>query len=245
MSGGTDIRTGTLLDALAGLVAQDPDARALAQALDPELREIAELAETCALLSRIPQLSEAQADELARWFRLTDLEGWSAAGLARKRAVLAEMVEVYRRRGTRWALERVLGILETPATTWWAGGGAVWDGGGAAWDGGTSIWDGGTAVWGGVVIWDDGAAAWDGRDGMYSIEEWWQHVPPDPPFTYRIDAAIAQRGLTLDELRCLQQVLDAYVPVRAHLLELSESIALESQLRCAGHCEVGLLIEVP
>jgi len=201
VSGGTDIRTGTLLDSLAGLVAADPDARALAQALDPELREIAVLAETCALLSRIPQLSEAQADHLARWFRLTDLEGWSAAGLSRKRAVLAEMVEVYRRRGTRWALERVLGILETPATEW--------DGGGA--------------------VWDEGEAGWDSRDGMYSVEEWWQRAPADPPFTYRIDAGIEFRGLTLDELRRLQQVLDAYVPVRAHLLELSESIALESR----------------
>jgi len=216
VTGGTDIRTSTLLDALAGLVAEDPDARALAQALDPELREIATLAETCALLSRIPQLSEAQADQLARWFRLTELEGWSAAGLARKRAVLAEMVEVYRRRGTRWALERVLGILETPATEWDDGG----------------------------SVWDEGEAGWDTRDGMYSVEEWWQRVPADPPFTYRIDAGIEFRGLTLDELRRLQQVLDAYVPVRAHLLELSESIALESQLLCAGYPEVGLLIEV-
>ena len=217
MSGGTDIRTGTLLDALAGLVAEDPDARALAQALDPEIREIAALAETCALLSRIPQLSNAQADQVARWFRLTELEGWSAAELARKRSVLAEMVEVYRRRGTRWALERVLGILETPATDW--------DGGGA--------------------VWDEGEAGWDGRDGMYSVEEWWQRTPADPPFTYRVDAGVEFRGLTLDELRRLQQVLDAYVPVRAHLLELSESIPLETQLLCAGYPEVGLLIEVP
>jgi P2-related tail formation protein len=217
VSGGTDIRTGTVLDSLAGLVAEDPDARALALALDPELREIATLAETCALLSRIPQLSEAQADQLARWFRLTELEGWSAAGLARKRAVLAEMVEVYRRRGTRWALERVLGILETPATEWDDGG----------------------------SVWDEGEAGWDSRDGMYSVEEWWQRAPADPPFTYRIDAGIEFRGLTLDELRRLQQVLDAYVPVRAHLLELSESIALESQLLRAGYPEAGLLIEVP
>jgi len=216
VTGGADIRTGTLLDALVGLVAADADARALAQALDPELREIAALAETCALLSRIPQLSATQADELARWFRLTDLEGWSAAGLTRKRAVLAEMVEVYQRRGTRWALERVLGILETPATEWDDGG----------------------------SVWDEGEAGWDSRDGMYSIEEWWQRTPADPPFTYRIDAGIEFRGLTLDELRRLQQVLDAYVPVRAHLLELSESIALESQLLCAGYPEVGLLIEV-
>jgi len=217
VSSGTDIRTGTLLETLTGLVAEDPDARALAQALVPEIRQIAALAETCALLSRIPHLSEAQADQLARWFRLTDLEGWSDAGLTRKRAVLAEMVEVYRRRGTRWALERVLGILETPATEW--------DGGGS--------------------VWDEGEAGWDSRDGMYSIEEWWQRTPADPPFTYRIDAGIEFRGLTLDELRRLQQVLDAYVPVRAHLLELSESIALESQLLCAGYSELGLLIEVP
>lgn len=211
----TDIRTASLVDLLAGLVAEDADAVALAQALDPVVQEIAALAEQCAYLSRIDDLTEEQADEVAVWFRLTALEGWGSAGLARKRSVLAEMVDVYRRRGTRWALERLFSILETP-----------------------TVWDGGATVW------DGGATVWDSRDGMYSVEEWWEAAPVGPPHTYRVDAEILHWGLTLDEIRHLRQVLDAYTPAREELLELSETIPLESQLLCAGYPEVGLLIEV-
>lgn len=191
---GADIRTASLVEQLAGLVAEDADAVALAQALDPELREIAGLAETCALLSRISQLSALQCDEVGRWFRLTQLEGWASASLTRKRQVLAEMVDVYRRRGTRWALERVLGVVE--------------------------------------------------QASHYTVTEWWERTPPDPPYTYRVDAEVLEQGLSLDELRHLRQVLEAYVPARARLLELSESIPIESQLLCAGYPEVGLFIEV-
>jgi hypothetical protein len=212
----TDIRTASLVDLLAGLVAEDADAVALAQALDPVVQEIATLAEQCAFFSRIADLTEEQADEVAAWFHLTALEGWGSAGLVRKRIVLAEMVDVYRRRGTRWALERLFGILETPT---------VWDGGGTVWDGGATVWD--------------------SRDGMLSIEEWWQAAPVGPPHTYRVDAEILHWGLTLDEIRHLHQVLDAYTPAREELFELSETIPIESQLLCAGYPEVGLLIEVP
>jgi len=212
---GQDIRTAILVTGLTGLVAQDADAVALAEALDPELQEIATLAEQCALLSRISSLTMEQADEVAAWFSLSALEGWGLATLAAKRTILAEMVDVYRRRGTPWALDRVLSILETPAS-----------------------WDDGAAIW------DDGSAIWDSRDGMYTVTEWWEQTPPDPSCTYRVDAAIVHRGLSLDELRHLDQVLEAYVPLRAHLHELSESIALESPLLCAGYCELGLLIEV-
>ena len=213
----TDIRTASLVDRLAGLVAEDADAVALAQALDPEVQALAAAAEECSFLSRIADLAEAQCDEVARWFRLAELEGWGVAGLTRKRAVLAEMVNVYRRRGTRWALERIFGILETPAT---------------GWDGGEAEWDG-------------GEAGWDSRTGMSTLTEWWERPPADPPHTYRVDAEILYRGLTLAEIRYLEQVLAAYIPAREQRLELSESIPLESQLLCAGYPEIGLLIEVP
>lgn len=211
----TSILTGSLVDALAGLVAEDADAVALVQALDPEIQAIAALAEQCAFFSRVPSLTEAQADKAARWFGLVDLEGWATAGLERKRTVLAQMVNVYRRRGTRWAWDRVTELMETPA-----------------------LWDGG------AVEWDAGAAVWDIRTNMLSLTEWWQSVPPDPPFTYRVDALIEHRGLTLTELANLMQILDAYVPVRAHLLELSETMTVESTLVCGGFPEIGLHTEV-
>lgn len=211
---GTDLRTASSADLLSGLPAQDADAIALAQALDPEIQALAGLAETCALLSRVPYLTEAQCDAVGRWFRLVELEGWGLADVARKRAVLAEMVEVYQRRGTRWAWDRVSTILETPAT----------------WDGGAAVWDGGGAVW-------------DSREGMYSLTEWFD-TPPDPPYTYRVDATIEHRGLSLDEVRQLGEVLKAYIPARAELLELSETISLDSELVCAGYPEIGVLMEV-
>jgi hypothetical protein len=216
VSGGTDVRTASLAVSLAGLPAADPDAVALAQALDPQIQEIATLAEQCAFFSRIAGLTSGQCDEVARWFKLVELEGWALADVARKRAVLAEMVNIYRRRGTRWALERVLGILETVLT--------VWDGGGTVWDGGSTVWD--------------------ERDGMYTVEEWWERTPPDPACTYRIDATIEHHGLTLDEIRHLGQVLEAYVPARAHLYELSETITLSSGLLIAGYPEIGIDVEV-
>lgn len=210
-----DIRTASLVDSLAGLVAEDDDAVALAQALDPEIQAIAALAEQCAFFSRISSLTSEQCDEVARWFRLTELEGWGLADVDRKRSVLAEMVDVYRRRGTRWALERVLSILETPAS----------------WDSGAATWDGGSAVW-------------DSRSGMYTVSEWWEQIPAADPHTYRVDAEILHRGLSLDEIRHLHQVLQAYVPAREQLEEIGETIPIESQLLCAGHPDVGLLIEV-
>lgn len=211
----TDIRTASLVDLLAGLVAEDADAVALAQALDPVVQEIAGLAEQCSYFSRIASLTEAQCDEVAAWFRLVDLEAWATAGLARKRTVLAEMVDVYRRRGTRWALDRLFSILETSAS----------------WDGGTTTWDGGASIW-------------DQRDGMYSLVEWWQDSPPAAPHTYRVDAEIEVLGLSLVEIRHLRQVLDAYVPAREQLSELSETFPVDCGLRLAGTCSVGLHIEV-
>jgi len=112
----TDIRTASLVDMLTGLVAEDADAVALAQALDTEIQALATLAEQCAFFSRIADLTEEQCDEAARWFKLVELEGWGLAGVERKRAALLEMVNVYRRRGTRWAWKRVAEILETPVT---------------------------------------------------------------------------------------------------------------------------------
>jgi len=211
----TDIRTGTAVDLLAGLVAEDADAVALVEALDPEIQEVATLAEQAALLSRIASLTEEQADEVAEWFALSRLEGWGLADLARKRTVLAEMVDVYRRRGTLWAWNRVSEILETPV-----------------------LWDDGDAEW------DAGAAVWDGREGMYTLTEWWEQTPDDPPYTYRVDATIEHHGLSLDELRQLREVLDAYIPARAELLELSETLSVESDLLCGGYAELGLFIEV-
>lgn len=210
-----DIRSASLVDQLAGLVAQDADAIALAQALDPELQEIAGIAETCALLSRIADLTVAQCDAVARWFRFVELEAWSGVDVAGKRAVLAKIINVYRRRGTRWALERVLSILETSTT-----------------------WDGGATVW------DDGATVWDSRDGMYTLEEWWERTPNDAPFTYRVDALIEHRGLSLDEVRHLGQVLDVYVPARAHLLVLSETMERSATIACCSYSDSGSIIEV-
>lgn len=211
----TDIRTASLVDELVGLVAADEDAVALAQALDPEIQDLATHAEECAFLSRIADLDEDQCDAVARWFRLVELEGWAVAGVERKRAVLLEMVEVYQRRGTRWAWDRITTILETPV-----------------------LWDDGDAVW------DDGDAIWDERDGMYSLTEWWQHDPPDPAHTYRVDALIEHVGLTLAEIQHLLEVLEVYVPAREQLLELSETIEIDSELVCASYPEIGLHIEV-
>jgi len=212
---GTDIRTATTVDLLTGLPAQDADAVALATALDLEIQTLAATAANCALLSRVASLTSAECDAVAGWFGLVQLEGWGLSSVERKRAVLLEMVEVYQRRGTIWAWERMVEILETPAS----------------WDAGAAVWDGGAAVW-------------DSRDGMYTLTEWWEQTPLDPAYTYRVDATIEHRGLTLAEIRHLREVLDAYIPARAELYELSETITIESELVCAGYPELGLHMEV-
>ena len=211
----TDIRTASLVDQLAGLVALDDDAVALAQALDPQLQALATLAEQCAYLSRISELTSDQADAVAIWFGLVGLEGWADASLARKRTVLSEMVEVYQRRGTLWAWDRIIGILE-----------------------GTTAWDGGATEW------DAGATIWDDDSGMITLTEWWEQTPTDPPYTYRINIDVQHAGLTLAGMRHLRQVLDAYVPDRAELLELSETFSETFPLVAAGWPTVGIYIEV-
>ena len=212
---GTDIRTASLVDELVGLVAADADAVALAQSLDDEIQAVASYAEQCAFFSRISDLTSEQCDKVGRWFKLVELEGWAFASVAQKRAVLLEMVNVYRRRGTRWAWERIVAILETE-----------------------TLWDGG------LTEWDGGATIWDDRTGMYQLTEWWEQAPTDPPHTYRVDAAIEHYGLSVAEIRHLMQVLEAYIPAREQLLELSETLGRSAEIACCSYSDCGLWIEV-
>lgn len=111
MTDSLDIRNASLLDFLPDSIAADPDVVALSQAIAPELREVSAAILDAIVLPRVASQSEAVLDALAWGFGLLQYEGWGTATLARKRALMAQVVALYRRRGTTWAVRRALDLL--------------------------------------------------------------------------------------------------------------------------------------
>lgn len=106
-----DIRNASLLDFLPDSISGDPDVLALSAAIDPELRVVSAAILEALVLPRVALQSEAVLDALAWGFGLVRMVGWDGAPLAQKRALMAQIVMVYRRRGTTWAVRRALDLL--------------------------------------------------------------------------------------------------------------------------------------
>jgi len=127
-----DIRDASvsLLDFLPDSISADPEIRALSKAIDQELRLVSQALLEPVILPRISSQPEAVLDALAWGFGLLGVEGWDTATLARKRVLMAQVVALYRRRGTRWAVRRALDLLgeaytlsvwhETPPSPEWS-----------------------------------------------------------------------------------------------------------------------------
>ena len=92
-------------------MASNEDIQLIMRAIDSEVQSLVSQLGNCRLWSGIDDLPEAVLNLLAGQFKLLELEGWNVATIAAKRAMLKEVLLIYRRKGTPWAIERSLLLI--------------------------------------------------------------------------------------------------------------------------------------
>lgn len=109
----------SLLDILPSSIADDPNVRAIAQAIDPEMRSVSQDIRETLILSRIEELSEPVVDLLAWQWHVDFYE--LARTLKMKRAMVKGSIPWHRKKGTRWAILKALEMLGVKGTfiPWW------------------------------------------------------------------------------------------------------------------------------
>lgn len=107
-----DLRNASLLDFVPESIASDPEIIALSLAIDPELRDVGAAIIEAIILPRVAELDETILDELAWAFRFNRLQIWDVATVAKKRALLVNVFAIRKKSGTRFAVRRVLDLVE-------------------------------------------------------------------------------------------------------------------------------------
>lgn len=109
----------SLLDILPSSIADDPNVRAIAQAIDPEMRSVSQDIRETLILSRIDELSEPVVDLLAWQWHVDFYE--LARTLKMKRAMVKGSIPWHRKKGTRWAILKALEMIGVKGTfiPWW------------------------------------------------------------------------------------------------------------------------------
>ncbi|MBO8136811.1 MAG: phage tail protein I [Desulfotomaculum sp.] len=102
----TDIYNISLLDILPESLIKDPDVKALAQAIDPELQAISSVIVECILLTRIDELPEEVVDVLALQFHVDFYE--PDLPLKQKRELVKNSISWHKRKGTPSAVEELV-----------------------------------------------------------------------------------------------------------------------------------------
>ncbi|MCM3141293.1 phage tail protein I [Brevibacillus sp. MER 51] len=112
-----------LTDILTPNLLADENIRNAAESIDAEMQAIASAAERLPLLANLDSLHEQWLDELLWQFHVEGVE--FADTLEEKRALIRNSIEIHRTKGTRYALERVLEILNMRGiiSEWWEHGG--------------------------------------------------------------------------------------------------------------------------
>lgn len=117
----TDLRSAELLDVVPESIADDSDVVAMAQALDPEIRSVADHIIDTIILPRINEQPVEVLDAIAWSMRFNELSAWETADLTGKRALLANVLAMRKGSGTRWSVRRMLLLLRLSASVieWW------------------------------------------------------------------------------------------------------------------------------
>ena len=113
----------SLLDILPDSLKRDPQVRAMAEAITPELQDITQAIQECLLLPRLDSLPEEVVDLLAWQLHVDFYE--PDLPLEQKRQLVKESGLWHRRKGTPWAVEQVVSIIFPGAKVaeWWEYGG--------------------------------------------------------------------------------------------------------------------------
>lgn len=122
-----DLRNVSLLDFVPESIASDPEIIAMSLAIDPELREVGAAIIEAVILPRIAELDEPILDEIAWACRFNRLQIWDEATVEKKRALLVNVFAIRKKSGTRFAVRRVLDLVEAEGelVEWWAEGAAA------------------------------------------------------------------------------------------------------------------------
>jgi phage tail P2-like protein len=116
-----DLRELALAEILPGSISGDRQVDAGARALDPELRRVTIDTREALILSRLDELPEPVIDLLA-WQYHVDFYEPEALPLERKRALVRGSIAWHRRKGTLWAVRRILsdlGLDDVRIREWW------------------------------------------------------------------------------------------------------------------------------
>lgn len=101
----------SLLDLLPDSIKTDTDMAAMAEATNPHLREISELIPFLELYKNIDTLPEPILRLLAWENNMMGVEWRLAKTIEEKRALVKDSFLLNKRRGTRWAVERIFDLL--------------------------------------------------------------------------------------------------------------------------------------
>lgn len=114
-----------LAELLPPSISTDADFSAMAQAVQPSLDDVTRSAAEIELYRRIDELPEPVLRMLAWENRVYGPEWALARTLEDKRALVKDSFELNRKRGTRWAVERIFELLRLRAVIqeWWEEGG--------------------------------------------------------------------------------------------------------------------------
>lgn len=115
-----------LIELLPSSIANDEDARAMALALQPEIDDVDALIPLLEIYKRIDELPEQILFLLAWENKMHGPEWVLAQTIEDKRNLVKNSFELNKRRGTRWAVERIFEILRLKAdiVEWYEEGGA-------------------------------------------------------------------------------------------------------------------------
>lgn len=114
-----NIREISLVDLLPPNLAQDPKVKAVAEALDDELRAVTRLVDQCLIISRIDELTEDVLDLLAWQFHVDFYE--PDIPLQQKRDLVKKSISWHKRKGTPSTVEELLSAIFSPTIVeeWW------------------------------------------------------------------------------------------------------------------------------
>ncbi|MDR3280929.1 MAG: phage tail protein I [Synergistaceae bacterium] len=119
-----DIYGLSLRDIVPSSIADDPQVRAIIDALDPELKSVSFDTREALIYSRIDELPESAIDLLAWQFHVDFYEpGYTSLDV--KRGLVKTSILVHKRKGTQWAVQELCDIVfgDTRVSPWFEYGG--------------------------------------------------------------------------------------------------------------------------
>ncbi|MDR1651861.1 MAG: phage tail protein I [Synergistaceae bacterium] len=119
-----DIYGISLRDVIPSSIASDPQIQAMIDALDPELQSVSLDTREALIYSRINELPEDVIDLLAWQFHVDFYEPMDLS-LEIKRGLVKTAILVHKRKGTRWAVQELCGVVfgDTEVSPWFEYGG--------------------------------------------------------------------------------------------------------------------------